>query len=88
MEVQKSSLEDHIKDQEKRGESQLNDLKKTKEMLKEREGELSEMKYKVMEKEEEMSALHTEKENLQDEVNLEVCAQFLCLEREQLFVKI
>ena len=70
LQVQKSSLEDHIKDQQKKGDSQLNDLRKAREQIKELELELSTLRDKTEEKEGEMSALNTEKENLQDEVNL------------------
>ena len=68
MQVQKSSLEDHIKDQEKKVNDHLNDLNKATEEIKKLELDLSCLRAKTEEKEEEMLALNTEKGNLQDEV--------------------
>ena len=70
MQGQKSCLQDHIKDQEKIAESQLNDLNKVREQVRDLERQLTEAKDKKIEKEEELSALNTEKENLLEEVNL------------------
>ena len=70
MQGQKSCLEDHIKDQEKIAESELNDLNKVREQVRDLERQLTDAKDKVVEKEEELSALNTEKQNLQEEVNL------------------
>ena len=70
MQGQKSRLEDHIKDQEKIAESQLNDLNKVREQARDLERQLTDAKDKMVEKEEELSALNTEKENLQEEVIL------------------
>ena len=68
MQGQKSCLEDHIKDQEKIAQSQLNDLNKVREQVRDLERQLTDAKDKMVEKEEELSALNTEKENLQEEV--------------------
>ena len=67
---QKSCLEDHIKDQEKIAESQLNNLNKVREQVRDLERQLTDAKDKMVEKEEELSALNMEKENLQQEVIL------------------
>ena len=70
MQGQESCLEDHIKDQEKIAGSQLNDLNKVREQVRDLERQLTDAKDKMVEKEEELSAFNTEKENLQEEVTL------------------